>query len=78
MYYVVMCNTSKCPINTLLNVRYMYCNYCRSEWSEINWLLVGFGQQICLPVNPKCSECLNKDICPASTAIRSRKGDRKS
>ena len=35
-----------------------------SKWSEINWLLVGFGQQICLPVNPKCKECLNVNICP--------------
>nr|XP_056722159.1 endonuclease III-like protein 1 [Euleptes europaea] len=38
----------------------------RELWSEINWLLVGFGQQTCLPVNPRCSECLNRDICPAS------------
>ncbi|XP_042293289.1 endonuclease III-like protein 1 [Sceloporus undulatus] len=38
----------------------------RDVWSEINWLLVGFGQQICLPISPRCSECLNKDICPAS------------
>ncbi|KAM4698314.1 endonuclease III-like protein 1 [Rhinophrynus dorsalis] len=35
-------------------------------WSEINWLLVGFGQQICVPVSPRCSECLNRDICPWS------------
>ncbi|VEN47970.1 unnamed protein product [Callosobruchus maculatus] len=32
-------------------------------WSEVNHLLVGFGQQICLPVKPKCETCLNKDIC---------------
>ncbi|XP_060589390.1 endonuclease III-like protein 1 [Ruditapes philippinarum] len=36
----------------------------REYWTDINHLLVGFGQQTCLPVNPKCSECLNKDICP--------------
>ena len=36
------------------------------KWTEINWLLVGFGQEICRPVGPKCSECLNKDICPSS------------
>lgn len=36
----------------------------RHFWEDINHLLVGFGQQTCLPVNPKCSECLNKDICP--------------
>ncbi|KAL8174984.1 UNVERIFIED_CONTAM: Endonuclease III-like protein 1 [Gekko kuhli] len=38
----------------------------RELWSEINWLLVGFGQQICLPISPRCGECLNRDICPAS------------
>ncbi|XP_062820368.1 endonuclease III-like protein 1 isoform X1 [Anolis carolinensis] len=38
----------------------------RELWSEINWLLVGFGQQTCLPVGPRCSQCLNKEICPAS------------
>nr|XP_015215439.1 PREDICTED: endonuclease III-like protein 1 [Lepisosteus oculatus] len=36
----------------------------RDLWSEINWLLVGFGQQVCLPINPLCSDCLNKDSCP--------------
>ncbi|XP_012943659.1 endonuclease III-like protein 1 [Aplysia californica] len=36
----------------------------RPYWSEINHLLVGFGQQTCLPVGPKCSTCLNKTICP--------------
>ncbi|KAG8557404.1 hypothetical protein GDO81_016626 [Engystomops pustulosus] len=38
----------------------------RDLWSEINWLLVGFGQQVCLPVSPWCSDCLNRDICPGA------------
>ncbi|KAL3319340.1 Endonuclease III-like protein 1 [Cichlidogyrus casuarinus] len=38
----------------------------REEWPHINWLLVGFGQEICLPVKPKCQQCLNKEICPSS------------
>ncbi|NXT84330.1 NTH protein, partial [Zapornia atra] len=38
----------------------------RDLWREINWLLVGFGQQTCLPVNPRCNQCLNQDICPAA------------
>ena len=37
----------------------------QEKWLEINWLLVGFGQQKCLPLNPKCQICLNKDMCPA-------------
>ncbi|XP_040042932.2 endonuclease III-like protein 1 [Gasterosteus aculeatus] len=38
----------------------------RELWSEINWLLVGFGQQVCLPVNPLCSVCLNQYSCPSA------------
>ncbi|KAM4595513.1 endonuclease III-like protein 1 [Fundulus diaphanus] len=38
----------------------------RELWSEINWLLVGFGQQLCLPVNPLCSVCLNQYSCPSA------------
>ncbi|XP_041062410.1 endonuclease III-like protein 1 isoform X1 [Carcharodon carcharias] len=38
----------------------------RELWSETNWLLVGFGQQMCLPVNPRCAGCLNRDICPTA------------
>lgn len=29
----------------------------REKWKEINWLLVGFGQKVCLPVGRKCGEC---------------------
>ncbi|XP_054897399.1 endonuclease III-like protein 1 [Poeciliopsis prolifica] len=38
----------------------------RELWSEINWLLVGFGQQVCLPVGPLCSVCLNQHSCPSA------------
>lgn len=41
----------------------------RSEWSDLNLLCVGFGQQVCHPVSPKCSECLNKDLCPSSSCL---------
>ncbi|XP_006893938.1 PREDICTED: endonuclease III-like protein 1 [Elephantulus edwardii] len=36
----------------------------RELWGEINSLLVGFGQQTCLPVRPRCQDCLNQDLCP--------------
>lgn len=39
-------------------------------WKEVNHLLVGFGQTICLPINPKCHECLNRDICPSSGKLK--------
>lgn len=38
----------------------------RGLWSEINGLLVGFGQQICLPVHPQCHACFNQSLCPAA------------
>ncbi|KAK3760540.1 hypothetical protein RRG08_022824 [Elysia crispata] len=45
----------------------------RENWSEVDVLLVGFGQQVCLPVNPKCLECLNKYICPIGKGVRMQK-----
>lgn len=43
--------------------------FSRDEWDRINWLLVGFGQQICLPISPKCHDCLNKTICPVGRKL---------
>ncbi len=33
-------------------------------WLTINSFLVAFGQKICLPRNPRCSECRLNDFCP--------------
>ncbi|KAK1162779.1 endonuclease III-like protein 1 isoform X1 [Acipenser oxyrinchus oxyrinchus] len=44
----------------------------RDLWSEINWLLVGFGQQVCQPVYPRCSDCLNRDICPSANLQKTK------
>ncbi|XP_044768084.1 endonuclease III-like protein 1 isoform X2 [Neomonachus schauinslandi] len=41
----------------------------RELWSEINGLLVGFGQQTCLPVHPHCQACLNRSLCPAARSL---------
>lgn len=41
----------------------------RDLWSEINGLLVGFGQQTCLPVRPRCQVCLNQALCPAAQGL---------
>ncbi|XP_030377064.1 endonuclease III-like protein 1 isoform X1 [Scaptodrosophila lebanonensis] len=38
----------------------------RELWSEVNHLFVGFGQTICTPVRPNCTNCLNIDICPSA------------
>ena len=53
-------NASKKRDFTALIFTFVYRDY----WSEINLLLVGFGQQICLPVAPACAECLNASMCP--------------
>lgn len=29
----------------------------QDRWREINWLLVGFGQKVCLPVGRRCGDC---------------------
>ncbi|KAK8138761.1 hypothetical protein PG984_002141 [Apiospora sp. TS-2023a] len=29
----------------------------KDRWREINWLLVGFGQKVCLPVGRRCGDC---------------------
>ncbi|OEH80468.1 endonuclease III-like protein [Cyclospora cayetanensis] len=36
----------------------------RQHWEDVNLLLVGFGQQICKPVNPACATCLARLHCP--------------
>ncbi|XP_073915032.1 endonuclease III-like protein 1 isoform X2 [Castor canadensis] len=41
----------------------------RELWGEINGLLVGFGQQTCLPVHPRCQACLNQALCPAAQGL---------
>lgn len=38
----------------------------RYLWKDFNHLLVGFGQTICTPLNPKCDQCLNCNICPSA------------
>ncbi|ODM97790.1 Endonuclease III-like protein 1 [Orchesella cincta] len=47
-------------------------------WQEINIMLVGFGQETCLPIGPKCHSCLNKDICPASNVKAKKKAKPKN
>ncbi|MFX0070624.1 MAG: endonuclease III domain-containing protein [Candidatus Hermodarchaeota archaeon] len=41
----------------------------RNQWLRINRLLVRFGQQICLPSNPKCQICPLFNTCPKDFSI---------
>jgi len=50
----------------------------REEWDEINLLLVGFGQQTCLPVGPLCESCLNCKICPEGRRVTRGKPSNKT
>lgn len=36
-------------------------------WPEVNHLLVGLGQMVCTPRNPKCSQCDAADLCPSAS-----------
>jgi endonuclease-3 len=36
----------------------------KEQWIRINRILVKFGQQICVPINPKHALCPIEDICP--------------
>ncbi|KAL9627133.1 MAG: hypothetical protein Q9164_007695, partial [Protoblastenia rupestris] len=40
----------------------------KDRWHEINHLLVGFGQTICLPVGRRCGDCklAERGMCPSA------------
>ncbi|KAI8338884.1 DNA glycosylase [Chlamydoabsidia padenii] len=42
----------------------------KEHWREINPMLVGFGQIMCLPRGPKCVECPVQDACPSSSSVK--------
>jgi endonuclease-3 len=44
----------------------------RRYWIGYNDLLVSFGQNVCLPVSPRCSECPVRRGCPRKGVTRSR------
>jgi len=44
----------------------------RRYWIGYNDLLVAFGQNICLPVSPRCSSCPVRTLCPRIGVTRSR------
>ncbi|KAK1215676.1 alpha,alpha-trehalase nth1 [Marasmius sp. AFHP31] len=43
--------------------------------AEINYMLVGFGQMVCLPIGPRCDQCvLSQDkLCPSAQVPKARK-----
>lgn len=45
----------------------------REKWHDINHLLVGLGQTICLPVGRKCGDCdlAAERLCPSAQVAKS-------
>jgi endonuclease-3 len=41
-------------------------------WSEYNNLLVMWGQNVCVPISPKCSTCPVAELCPQIGVTRRR------
>jgi endonuclease-3 len=35
----------------------------RKYWTKLNGALVNFGQQVCTPRKPKCTECVFREVC---------------
>lgn len=50
----------------------------RDRWREINWLLVGLGQTVCLPVGRRCGDCELglRGLCRAAERGKVLKGRR--
>ncbi|MFW9971040.1 MAG: endonuclease III [Candidatus Odinarchaeota archaeon] len=43
----------------------------RELWLKLNRLFVRFGQQICLPIRPKCHICIINEDCPKDFSMES-------
>ncbi|KAF8942609.1 DNA N-glycosylase and apurinic/apyrimidinic (AP) lyase [Haplosporangium gracile] len=41
----------------------------KEHWREINHIMVGFGQVMCLPRGPICAACPVQERCPSATGI---------
>jgi len=50
----------------------------KSQWIRVNRLFVRFGQEICLPIHPKCDSCPLNAVCPKDFTMEiARKSKRK-
>ena len=44
----------------------------KEHWIELNNYLVLWGQNICVPISPKCSQCVLSPLCPKVGVTKSR------
>lgn len=61
--------TTKTPLETEMTLRQVLP---AEYWIEINDLLVTWGQNICKPISPLCSQCAIRSLCPKIGVGRSR------
>jgi endonuclease-3 len=52
---------TKTPIQTMKALEKLLP---KEKWSEVNEILVGFGQTICKPIGPQCEKCSANELCP--------------
>lgn len=45
----------------------------KDQWLRINRIFVKFGQQVCVPINPKHSVCPIEDICPQDFSMENER-----
>jgi endonuclease-3 len=41
-------------------------------WIPINWIMVRYGQTVCTPISPHCSDCCVRHLCPKAGVDRHR------
>jgi endonuclease III len=44
----------------------------KEYWREFNAIFVQFGREICVPISPKCSDCIISQYCPKINVKKSR------
>jgi endonuclease-3 len=44
----------------------------KKYWKRINYILVLYGQRLCRPVSPFCSQCIIKKLCARRDVYQSR------
>ncbi|MGQ4873577.1 MAG: endonuclease III [Promethearchaeia archaeon] len=47
-------------------------------WIRLNHIFVKFGQQVCLPISPKCDICPVNEICPKDFTMENERRKKKS
>ena len=48
----------------------------KDQWIRLNRLFVKFGQEICLPINPKHVSCPIEDLCPKDFSMEEERRDK--